>query len=124
MRPMLNLQALRQARFLARCVLAWFVVSVGIAIASPMVQPQSYQLVCSAVGEVKLLAANGEGQATPAAHALDCVLCLTLGAPPPQGARAKVAPPLPMAAIAFASAPPHTLRIAAPPPARGPPPSI
>lgn len=41
---------LRQARFLARLVLAWFALPLGVALASPLVQPQSLEMVCSGGG--------------------------------------------------------------------------
>ena len=43
-----HLQTLRQALNLTRLVLVWFALSVGVAIASPMVNPQAMDLVCTA----------------------------------------------------------------------------
>lgn len=116
------MHALRNAVFLARLVLAWFVLSLGVAVASPLVKPQAVELVCSGPGAMKLLLKDaGDGRSPVAGHALDCPLCLSLDAPP------IVAP------LAGASAAPmgHVLQsipsariaalTAAPPPARGPP---
>ena len=123
-RPMSTLQTLRQARMLARVVLAWFVLSVGLAIAAPIVQPQSLALVCSAAGAVKLLPSGSEGDTGPSSHSLDCVMCLALAAPPPaeqnlaafQQPMAHALQGIPAAHIAW--------RTASPLPARGPPPTI
>lgn len=55
------MQSLRRARLLARLVLAWFLLSLGVAVASPIVLPQSMQLVCSASGSVKLVVSSADG---------------------------------------------------------------
>jgi hypothetical protein len=116
-----TLHTLRQARQLSRMVLAWFVLSLGLAVAAPLVQPQAFTLVCSAAGSAKLVA-TGDLGTVPAAHpTLDCVLCLALSAPPPQHAVVAVATPV-LVATAQGRAPPHTVwRTAAALPARGPP---
>lgn len=116
-----TLQTLRQARVLARWVLAWFVLSVGLAVAAPMVQPQSSALVCSAAGEVKLLVSGDDGALPAGHHLLDCVLCLALGAPPVARMHALApVPPLAYALVGAAAA--HIAwRTASPLPARGPP---
>jgi len=118
---MLTLQTLRQARTLARWVLAWFVLSVGLAVAAPLVHPQSSTLVCSAAGEVKLLVGDDDGS-TPASHQLlNCVLCLALGAPPV--AQLDVVAPVPPLAYALRGTPAAYIawRTASPLPPRGPP---
>ncbi len=112
---------LRQARFLARLVLAVFVLSLGVAIASPLVQPQSMELVCATGGAMKLIVKNADGTAQERGHTLDCPLCASVAAPPPVMAAVVPAPsplahalqPLPAAHIAA--------RTAAPPPSRAPP---
>jgi hypothetical protein len=76
------LHALRQSKQVARFVLAWFVLSMAVAVAAPVVQPNSSVLVCSASGAVKLVDAGSENGVTAAHHTLDCVLCLALNAPP------------------------------------------
>ena len=78
-RPM---QTLRQARLLARLVLAWFVLALGVAVASPIVQPQSMELICSSGGAMKLIVKNADGGADEVrGHTLDCPLCLQGQAP-------------------------------------------
>jgi hypothetical protein len=115
-----TMQTLRQARALAVGVLAWFVLSLGAAIASPVVQPQTLTLVCSAAGVVKLVAGSDES-ANPASHStLDCVLCLALGAPPVIQSSASVRTHDALAPTALQSAV-FAWRTAAPLPARGPP---
>ena len=39
---------------LGRAVLAWFLLSLGVAVASPLVNPQALELVCSGAGVMKL----------------------------------------------------------------------
>jgi hypothetical protein len=78
-------------------------------------------LVCSAGGEVKLIAGSDDGTTPASGHMLDCVLCLALDAPPVASVQvaSHVSPlayalmPTPAAHIAW--------RTASPLPARGPP---
>lgn len=118
---MADMQTLRRAHLLARFVLAWFVLAVGVAIASPVVKPQSMELICSGGGVMKLLVKSDDGSAAQSSHTLDCPLCATPGAPPPAlQAGATLAPPSagvqPVLAVS-----PRISRPAAPLPARGPP---
>lgn len=76
------MQALRHAHFHARLVLAWFVLSLGVAVASPLVRTQGFTIVCSDMGAIKLLANSADGDAPWVAHTLDCPLCAQLLAPP------------------------------------------
>lgn len=114
--------ARRHCQWLARCVLAWFVLSIGVAVASPLVSPQSFELICSGSGAIKLLVKTDDGAQEPlAGHGLDCPLCTQFGAPPP-AARAR--PPLvhPLAhALRPVPAAHIAARTAAPLPPRGPP---
>ncbi len=75
-----GMQSLRNATFLARLVLAWFALSIGVAIASPVVKPQAIQLICSG-GVVKIMSQGDDGDAPSKAHTLDCPLCAATGAP-------------------------------------------
>ena len=114
------MQSLRRASFLARLVLAWFVLSLGVAIASPVVRPVSVEMVCSA-GAMKLLAHGNEGGQPSSLHTMDCPLCVSLDVPP------VFDPGLPEAVArgshpVVAQAPPVVVaRVTAPLPARGPP---
>ena len=66
--PPLPLQTLRSLRWLARLVLAWFVLALGVAIASPLVKPQGIELVCASGGAMKLIV-NAVDSLMPAAGA-------------------------------------------------------
>ncbi len=113
---------LRHARLLARLVLVWFVLAVGVAVASPLVKPQSLALVCSGAGALKILVVGDAADASLAgAGLLDCPLCLQGGAPPPA---APVGACGLSVAAASLSAPPWPVvaaRAAGPLPGRGPP---
>ena len=102
-------------------VLAWFVASMGVAIASPLVNPQSFEVICSGTGAIKLLVQTDDGTVEMGAMGMDCPLCATPSAPPPTPV-ASVLPPHP---LAHALQPVEAARIAAataaPLPARGPP---
>jgi hypothetical protein len=91
---MFSLQSLRNAHSLTRHVLVWFAVFVGVAVASPLVKPEAVQLVCSAIGGLKLVQTDAAGDESSGAAlhtALDCPACLPLIAPP----AADVLAPLP-----------------------------
>jgi hypothetical protein len=114
------MQTLRQAQLLARLVLAWFVLALGVAVASPLVQPQALELVCSSAGAVKLVQVGDDGAAA-STHLLDCPLCLTGSAPPPAVPSSWTQALPPAHALPALAAPMHAGRTAAPPPSRGPP---
>ncbi len=115
------MQTLRNAKLIARFVLLWFALSIGVAVASPLVNPQGMQLICSGAGSMKVVLAGDTGKAPVSSHTLDCPLCASISAPPPMdivvfGAaqpRAYV-PPQVLAEAQF-------VILAEPPPARGPP---
>ena len=75
------LQALRQARWITRLVLVWFALFVGAAIASPIVKPTGGQMVCSAMGGIKMVV-DEDGQAQPVSASMDCPLCAPVFTPP------------------------------------------
>ncbi len=77
------MHTLRHARVLARLVLAWFVLSLGVAVASPLVKPQAMELICSGSGIVKLVVFTDDGAKEVPSHTLDCPLCVQSSAPPP-----------------------------------------
>jgi hypothetical protein len=116
------MQSLRRARFLARLVLAWFALSLGVAIASPLVKPSGIEVICSGTGAMKLLVkGDADGGKPASSHTLDCPLCASIAAPPPAvrtdlvfvPALGHAVQPIPAARIAALTA--------APLPARGPP---
>ena len=112
---------LRQVHLIARVVLVWFALSVGVAIASPLVKPQAMELICSASGVLKLLIKSDQGSEVVSLHTLDCSLCATGYAPPPV-VQLHVDPVQPLAYVlqSIPTAPVASLS-AAPPPGRGPP---
>jgi hypothetical protein len=116
------MHGLRTATNLARFVLVWFVLSLGAAVASPMVKPRSMELVCTGTGVIKVFVKSDDGAKEMAAHALDCPLCVTAGTPPPV-VHAKTETVSPLSHVLRQSvAAAHIARlIAAPLPARGPP---
>jgi Protein of unknown function (DUF2946) len=115
------MQHLRNARFLARFMLVWFALSIGVAIASPMVKPQGMQLICTGAGAMKVIATGDDGKAPPSSHTLDCPLCASISAPPPMDMVVfGVAAPRAFFQPAWFDSPP-LFSFAAPPPARAPP---
>jgi hypothetical protein len=115
------MHALRTFAALRLVVLAWFMASMGVAIASPLVNPQTIEVICSGAGTIKLLVQTDDGAVEMGSMGMDCPLCSVAGAPPaippafiplPQPL-AHAVQPVPAARIAAATA--------APLPARGPP---
>ncbi|MBS0391004.1 MAG: hypothetical protein JSS19_06270 [Proteobacteria bacterium] len=106
---------------LGRLVLAWFALSLGAAIASPLVSPRAMELVCSSAGVMKVVVKSDDGVQELGASHLDCPMCMPLAAPPPVASRG-APPPSP---LSHALRPVIAARIAAataaPLPARGPP---
>ena len=66
---MLNLQSLRNATLLARLVLVGWALVTGVAIASPLVKPDSLALVCSGTGVMQLLSSSDDGGEAAPRHA-------------------------------------------------------
>ena len=106
---------------MVRFFLAWFVLTLGVAVAAPVVQPHTAMLICSEGGSKMIMVdANGE-RVTDAGHALDCPLCLPAALP-----AAFVAVQLPVAPHAVCARHPFVSAhiaalVGAPLPARGPP---
>lgn len=109
-------------------VVAWFVLALGVSMASPLVRPSTLELVCggalpgTAMGASVQLVELTDGVATDAA-ALDpyCLLCLTGGATPPASLPQPRAFALPAQNCCTSSG---AARVSAPdwhPPARAPP---
>ncbi len=113
---------LRTAHFLARLVLVWFALSIGAAIASPFINPLDTQLICSGNGAMKVLVKDADGKMVEGSgHKLNCPLCATLGAPPPEPVR--MDPPSQPLAYVLQTIPAARIAalVGAPLPARGPP---
>lgn len=115
----LLLHRLRTAS-LRRWVLACVLMAWGAAWATPLLQPAGLQVVCSASGHLKVVAAKAHGQ-SHASHASDCTQCAPsslMSAPLP------AQPPALLAVADAAAVPtpsPESARSGALPPARGPP---
>jgi len=115
------MQTLRTAHLIARFVLVWFALSVGVAIASPLVKPQGMELICTGSGVMKLLIKSDEGREVVSLHTLDCSLCATGYAPPPI-VQWGIDPVQPLAHVLQSIPAAHIASLTAvPPPARGPP---
>ena len=129
MMPAMTLQSFRRIAtcLLGRCVLAWLALSMGAAVASPLVQPHGFELICTSTGAVKLIVIGDDGSSDHivlgAGH-LDCPMCLPHAAPPPPALQL---PPPAASPLWHALQPVERARIAsitaAPLPARGPPPA-
>lgn len=117
-----HMQSLRSAHRVIRLVLVWFVLSLGVAIASPLVNPQATELICSGTGVMKLLVKNADGSSTEvASRMLDCPLCASNSAPPP-ATQLAAEPAQPVGYFVQMIPAEHiAARTAAPPPGRGPP---
>ena len=116
------LQRLRQASHITRFMLVWFALSLGVAIASPVINPQPLELICASNGVMKVLVKNADGTSTEESRRmLDCPMCGTVAAPPPV-AKAVTEPAQPLGRVLQTIPAAHIAALtAAPPPARGPP---
>jgi len=120
MRPM---QTLRHFTFVTRLVLAWFVLSLGVAVASPIIKPQDILLVCTGAGAMKVLVKADDGSTSElGSKTMDCPLCAPMTALLPPASHAALGPAQPLAYALHGIATTHgAARTAAPLPARGPP---
>jgi hypothetical protein len=120
----------RPRQLFARSMLAWFVLFVGVSVASPLVHPVEGQEVCTSAGARRLVvgansADQAEGVWSALAHTLDCPACLPGLAPAP-GSSALATPSWAAAPApgARGGAGPVPRAASAPLPARGPPGSV
>ena len=105
-----------------RWVLLWFALSIGAAVASPIVHPQAVELVCSSAGSIKAVVHTEDGVQEMGASHMDCPLCVLTGAPPPSPAAAAFDSPMPwVRALPPVPASRVVSSTPAPLPARGPP---
>jgi hypothetical protein len=112
---------LRRAQHITRFVLVWFALSIGVAMASPMVNPKALDVVCSSGGGMKWVVVGDDADTASTPHTLDCPLCASVAAPPlvtspsfaPASPLAHAVQPVTAARLAAATAPPL--------PSRGPP---
>jgi hypothetical protein len=115
------LHTLRSSPWLARLALLWFALTLGAAVASPLVHPQSELVICSGVGMQKVVL-NDDGTVTTSnVSGMSCPLCLIGGAPLP-AAVLTLAPTHSLGHVRHSTPASHIATLtAAPPPARGPP---
>ena len=115
------MQALRNARLLTRLVLVWFALFIGASVASPLVKPQTGQMVCSAIGGLKMVSGDDDAAPLQSTGSMECPLCAHVTAQPPPVGSSLDAPD----ALAYALRPIPAARIAwltgSPLPPRGPP---
>ncbi|MES2069601.1 MAG: DUF2946 family protein [Pseudomonadota bacterium] len=118
------MHALRLSRQLIRLVLFLYVLTLGVAIASPLINPEAMDLICTSSGykSVSKLDASSKKPGAGMSHLLDCPMCVATGITP-------------FALLHDVAQPPHALSYAlraipaarlasitaAPLPARGPP---
>ena len=115
------MNALRNSRTAARLVLVWFAFLIGVATASPIVQPADIQMVCSAAGGMKLVIAGEDGADIKVSTGMDCPLCAAAAGPGPAN-KFLFLKPSPLAPALQSIAAAHIALVSAPPlPARGPP---
>ena len=113
---------LRNVSLIARFMLAWFALSIVIAVASPLIKPQGMELICTGtIGVMKVVIQTDDGPQEVSTHTLDCPLCASMTAPPPV-ARLMAEPVQPLAYV-MRSIPAACMAslTGGPPPARGPP---
>lgn len=119
------LHTLRNTPWLAKLALLWFALTLGTAVASPMVNPQQELVICTGVGMLKVVLAE-DGTVTTSAtsgtgDALFCPLCMVGGAPAPFVVNT-VVPAHPLSHVLQSIPAAHIAALtAAPLPARGPP---
>ena len=103
-----------------RWIMVWLLLSLGSALAAPLVQPRTMELICTSGNGIGLVL-HSSSNAVLDTLGMDCPLCL-LGATAPPPARPNL-PALPLPHYTFTpTAVVHALPpMAAPPPARAPP---
>jgi hypothetical protein len=123
--PMSLLHTLRNSPWLAKWALLWFALTLGVAVASPLVNPQDELVICTSAGMVKVkLHADGSLSTEPSSVA-QCPLCVVGGAAAPALARVPPEPISVAAGLLPCKVAVHVAAsTAAPPPSRGPPVSL
>ena len=116
------LHTLRNTPWLAKLALLWFALTLGVAVASPMVNPQEELIICTTAGMVKVIL-NADGSiSTEASGELSCPLCVVGSGAPPSFSIALPEPVQPLGYVLQSIPAAHiAASTAAPPPSRGPP---
>jgi len=115
------MQALRRAHWITRFVLVWFALFIGVAVASPLAKSSDVQMVCSAMGGMKMVVAGDESPTPVVSASMDCPLCASV-APPTPTALGFLDVPVPMTHAPHPVVAARIVSATAPPlPSRGPP---
>lgn len=111
---------------LAHLVLAWFVLTLAVAAAAPLIHPTAMHIVCTASGGAQLMVLDHEGQPVDdASHKAHCALCLSSDGPPPAPPTLSACSPSPLAHALTPIPAAHIASLTgASMPARGPPSSF
>jgi len=65
-------------KLIARLVLVWFALFIGVAVASPILNPTETQMVCSSAGGMKMVVFGEEGVDAKLTTKMDCPLCVAV----------------------------------------------
>jgi hypothetical protein len=68
--------SLRSSPWLAKLALLWFVLTLGVAVASPVVHPQEELVICSGMGMQKVVLNDDGSTSSSAVEGMSCPLCL------------------------------------------------
>ncbi len=120
------LQSLRNTAWLARLALLWFALTLGAAVASPLVKPPSGLVICTSAGMLKAVLADDGSMKTAVVSgntgSLFCPLCLVGGVAVPVVLETLVPIHPLLRHVQSSTADAHPISSsAAPLPARGPP---
>lgn len=116
------MHTLRSSPLLARLILAWLLLALGVAMASPVVSPKTMMLVCTSGNMPSMVMLDADGDVVSPSHAsLDCPACLALTLPPPEARWPETASAQPEQPQRPAAAAPPPARAGAALPPRGPP---
>jgi Protein of unknown function (DUF2946) len=119
----LRMQKLRHLHNLARWVLACFVLSIGVAVATPLLNADYAGGICFASDVSSSAAERGDGDPSSSPLMGHCPLCIHGGAPPSVVIKL-AAVEQPVYFSTRVSIDPVVFTTAAPLPARGPPTSL
>ncbi|MDY0105422.1 DUF2946 domain-containing protein [Achromobacter sp.] len=116
------MHALRTSSTLIRLVLAWFALTLGVAMASPIVAPKTMEMICSDGGAMRVIVVDKNGDVVEAGqYTLDCAMCLPASLPASIVTQS-MSQPEPLAhALASIEAARIAALVGAPLPPRGPP---
>ncbi|MBP9148964.1 MAG: DUF2946 family protein [Rhodoferax sp.] len=116
------LHTLRNTPWLAKLALLWFALTLGVAVASPMVNPQEELIICTSAGMARVMLHDDGSISTEPSGELSCPLCVVGSAAPPAFVMVLPEPVHPLGyALQSIPAAHIAAATAAPPPSRGPP---